>query len=160
MNIFFLDKDPVKAAQAMCDKHIVKMVLETAQILCTVSWQYNIPAPYKVSHKNHPMTLWTGETLPNWEWVLQHGFALAKEYTCRYDKEHKSQAILEWCKSHGGRPQKGIFTVPPLCMPKEYKTNNYVESYRNYYIGDKIKFAKWKLGNVPLWFMVDFVIYA
>ncbi len=121
-------------------------------MLCAVSWRFDVPAPYKLSHKNHPMTLWAGDTLPNWGWTLLHGLALAKEYTRRYGKVHKSDPILHWVKVHGGKPVGGKFTYPPLCMPDQYKTNNFVTAYRNYYIGDKSRFAKWKLGNAPSWY--------
>lgn len=153
MNIFFVHYDPVVAAGQLCDKHIVKMCLETAQILCSVSWRYGVPAPYKATHKNHPMTLWVGEALDNWKWTIDHGLALAREYTARYRKRHKSQEKIEWCKLNGGKPLGGKFTAPPLCMPDEYKTEDFTKSYRNYYIGDKARFARWKNGNPPGWFL-------
>ena len=57
MNIFVLDRDPVVAASYLCNAHTVKMILESAQLLCTTSWQFNVPAPYKQTHKNHPAAI-------------------------------------------------------------------------------------------------------
>ncbi len=153
MNIFFLDKNPILAARSLCDKHVIKMTLETAQILCTVSWRYNVSAPYRQTHKNHPAVLWAGNTLGNWQWTVWHGMELCREYTRRYNKIHKSGTVIKWCQNHGGRPAGGSFDTPELCMPDEYKTSNYVESYRNYYLGDKSRFAKWKNSSVPAWYL-------
>jgi len=152
MNIFFVDSDPIISARQLCDKHIIKMSLETAQILSSVSWRYNIEAPYRRTHKNHPSVLWAGNTLPNWQWTIAHGLELCKEYSRRYGKIHKSETVIKWCQDNGGRPVGGTFTIPPLCMPNQYKTSSYVDSYREYYLGDKSRFAKWKNANIPIWF--------
>lgn len=152
MNIFFVHNDPVVAAQQLCDKHIVKMCLETAQILCSVSWRYGVPAPYKATHKHHPMVLWAGNTLDNWRWTISHGTALCAEYSVRYGRKHKAGDKIEWCEFNGGRPVNGEFTTPPLCMPDLYKSDNYTAAYRNYYIGDKVRFARWRNDNIPDWF--------
>ena len=91
MNIFVLHTDPEKAATMMCDKHVIKMVLETAQMLCTIAHGMGYDgAPYRSTHKNHPCTVWAAKTSSNWSWLLRHGFALCDEYTKRYGKNHKS----------------------------------------------------------------------
>lgn len=97
MNIFATDKDPVKSAAYLDDKRVVKMCLETAQLLCGA---INVVAgeqvtPYKTSHKNHPCSIWTRQTLSNWMWLYRHGKALAAEYTARYGKTHKCEAIMD-----------------------------------------------------------------
>lgn len=147
MNIFVLDEDPVRAASFLCDKHM-KMALETAQILCTVSWQHGAPAPYRPTHKNHPCVIWAGEARGNWTWLQAHGVAISQEYTKRYGKRHASQKVIE-----------GV-TLPPLpfgmtdfvqAMPDEYKGPCPVEAYRRYYLGAKKDIASWKLGGPPAW---------
>lgn len=149
MNLFVLDENPVTAANYLCDKHIVKMQLECAQLLCAVSWMNKVPAPYKLTHKNHPVLLWTAETLSNYNWVLEHGIAISKEYSRRYNKVHSCLEVLEWCKDSGGKPKEGKLTTFCQTMPDEYKRGNAVDAYRAYYIGEKLKFAKWNHSNIP-----------
>lgn len=153
MNIFFLDRDPVIAARCLVDKHVVKMVLETAQILSTVSARYGVEAPYRATHKNHPAVLWAGNTKANWEWAVLHGAGIACEYQLRFGRDHKSAAIIDWCLEQGGRPNAGGFESPRQCMPEEYRGEDPVEAYRRYYIGDKIRMAAWREpGMPPNWF--------
>ena len=95
MNIFFLDADPKYAAQMQCDKHVVKMVLETAQMLSTAARAQGHDVGYKSAYPKHPMTLWVSQNADNFRWAWLHGMSLAKEYTNRYDRIHKSQEILE-----------------------------------------------------------------
>ena len=151
MNIFVLHNDPATAAQMMCDKHVVKIILESNQMLSTVARNHGHNAPYRSTHANHPCTLWAGESQDNWDWLVDHSRALCEEYTERYGKVHKSQAVTEWAEDLDiGLPARGQ-TPFRLAMPDGYKTNDPVESYRKYYIGDKARFAKWKTGNVPSW---------
>ena len=97
MNIFFLDYDTKKCAKYHCDKHVVKMILETAQLLCGAHWVTGSEAPYKLSHKNHPCSIWVRESLSNYLYLCDLGLELCKEYTYRYGRTHKSQQIIEWC---------------------------------------------------------------
>jgi len=153
MNIFKLDESPVVSAKYACDKHVVKMILESAQMLCSV--QPEGTAPYKRSFYNHPCTKWVRESARNYEWLLLHAYALCDEYTSRYDKIHKTQAVIDWCDNNRPElPDIGL-TKQPTCMPDYCKTDSVVESYRKYYINEKAKFAKWKNGNIPSWFVVD-----
>ena len=99
MNIFVLHSDPIKAAQMMCDKHIVKMILESNQMLSTVARKHGYNAPYRSTHGNHPCTLWAGESNANWYWLIRHSRALCEEYTARYGRTHKSQAVPEWAET-------------------------------------------------------------
>ena len=152
VNIFYLDKDPKIAAKYHCDKHVVKMILETAQVLSAVHHRYHMPAPYKETHKNHPSVLWAGETWNNYAWLWRLGMELCKEYTRRYKKKHKCQWLLE---NDLRLPPPGIpidepFTDPPMCMPDEYKTfDDTVEAYKNYYRGAKAYMAVWKYSDKP-----------
>ena len=155
MNIFFLDFDTQKCAQYHCDKHVVKMILETAQLLCGVHHvtpQVTPQVPYKLSHKNHPCAIWTRESLSNYLYLCDLGLELCKEYTYRYGKRHKSQDVIEWCITNKPNIVDIGFTTPPKAMPDEYKVMDVVESYRNYYIGAKKDFCVWKNREVPEWF--------
>ncbi len=150
MNIFVLDENPKLAAQYQCDKHVVKMTLETAQLLCSVYED----APYRRTHYNHPCSIWVRESVDNFSWLIVHGIALANEYTFRYGKVHKSQAVIEWARNNPPQlPEIGL-TKHVLCMPEEYKISCVVTSYRNYYRGDKSRFASWRRDRVhPTWWV-------
>ena len=141
MNIFYLDEDPVKAAQLQYNKHVVKMILESAQMLCTAHhciMGSDADVPYKSAHKNHPSTVWARQSAQNYAWLYHHMMALGDEYTKRYGKKHLSitkcedkLAILPGGILHTG------FEQPPQCMPDEYKDECSVKAYWNYYIGEK-----------------------
>lgn len=152
MNIFVLDKDPAMAARMLCDKHVVKMILETAQMLCTaVHANGHTNTPYRPTHKKHPCTLWVNESKENWDWLVVHGEEMCLEYTRRYGKVHKSQAVIEWCKNSGLGPKNSVGLTPfKQAMPAIYKAENPVTAYRNYYRGEKSGFAKWK-HSAPTW---------
>jgi len=160
MNIFILDWDVKKCAEYHNDKHVVKMILETAQLLCgvhhmtahdTVHVPYNVP--YKLSHKNHPCSIWARESLTNYLWLCELGLELCYEYTYRYGKRHKSQDVIEWCVTNKPKINDKGFTKPAKAMPDEYKVDSVVESYRNYYNGEKVSFSKWKNREEPKWFV-------
>jgi len=150
VNIFVLDENPVIAANYACDKHVVKMILESAQMLCAV--QPEGTAPYKRSFYNHPCTKWVRASTENYQWLIDHAMGLCAEYTRRYDKVHKSQKVIEWCNQNRPELPVGSLTEQPKCMPDHCKTKSVVESYRRYYIIEKSSFAKWKNGNVPFWY--------
>lgn len=156
MNIFVLDYDPKLCAQMHCDKHVVKMILETAQLLCGVHHmvESNVEIPYKLSHKNHPCSIWARECVENYVWLCDLGLELCKEYTYRYGKRHKSEEIIEWCILNiPNLKENGTVTNFKLAMPDECKIgNNAILSYRKYYIDFKKDFAKWKNRSVPNWF--------
>ena len=151
MNIFILDNNPRKAATMLCDKHVVKMIVETAQILCTVAHTNGHPAPYRATHRHHPCTLWAGEAKANWDWLIEHGMEMCQEYTRRYGRTHKTQSVMEWCRDTQVGPTGGRRTPFRLAMPPEYKASDPVVSYRSYYIGEKSRFAKWSHGTTPSW---------
>ena len=160
MNIFLLDTDTRKCAQYHCDKHVVKMILETALLLCGVHHmtdQVTDQVPYKLSHKNHPCAIWSRESLSNYLYLCDLGLELCKEYTYRYGKRHKSQDVIEWCVTNKPNICDKEFTEPARAMPNEYKVDSVVESYRNYYIGEKSKIAVWKNRDIPEWFKMELV---
>jgi len=155
MNIFHLDKDPVLCAQYHCDKHVVKMILETGQMLCTAYQRhYGLKDDlYKPAYPHHPMTKWVGDSGGNFYFTIKLFDALLTEYTSRYNKVHKTSKIILLFNSKYKKWQnmEGDFTTPPLCMPDEYKLNDYVQSYKNYYIGEKMYFAKYNYSETPYW---------
>ena len=145
MNIFFLHKDPSRAARAQCDKHFVKMVLETTQMLSTAARRNGFDIGYKAAYPSHPMTKWVGDNNYNFSWALEHAQELSKEYFARYGKFHACQKVIDKFI-----PLKGSyinFSEPPQCMPDEFKCDDYVRAYRNYYIH---KIGEWK--HPPKWF--------
>jgi len=156
MNIFILDKNPRIAAQMHCDKHVPKMILETAQMLSTAHHVYDTPQAslvYKQAHLNHPCTIWVRESVDNYGWAYELFRELNNEFVARRGKTH-----LSWVKLGQILAQ----TPPlPLCgltpfaqaMPDEYKQEDAVEAYRAYYRGDKARFAKWDwpTAQTPSW---------
>ena len=159
MNIFFLDWDIKKSVQYHLDKHSTKMCVEYGQLLCSahhvIAHENRLSTdqvPYKLSHKNHPCSIWVRESLSNYLYLCELGLELCKEYTYRYGKRHKSQDVIEWCVTNKVQISDKGFTEPPKAMPDEYKVKDVVESYRNYYRGAKSGFATWKNREVPEWF--------
>ena len=141
MNIFYLSNDPEKAAQVQYNKHVVKMILETAQLLCTAHHELgsSIDIPYKATHKNHPSAIWVRSSINAYRWAYEHMLALGKEYTKRYGKEHLTIAkcrdlLYTLPVSIADKP----FEQPPQCMPDQYKVEgDSVAAYWNYYIAEK-----------------------
>jgi hypothetical protein len=134
------------------------MILETAQLLCGVQHIVNsqLDIPYKLSHKNHPCSIWARECVENYVWLCDFGIELCKEYTHRYGKKHKSQQIIEWCMINiPNIKSNGNITNPALAMPDERKIasrNSAVDSYREYYIKDKSHIAAWTKRPKPFWY--------
>ena len=141
MNIFYLDHDPVKAAEQHYNKHVVKMILEAAQLLCTAHHLAGNPddVPYKKTHMNHPSAVWVRSSRANYLWCYEYMLALGNEYTKRYGKKHltitKCQDILAKVP---GAIHAVDFCDPPQCMPDQYKVDNdSVTAYWNYYENEK-----------------------
>jgi hypothetical protein len=149
MNIFFLDKDPVKAAQLQCDKHVVKMVLETAQMVSTAVRNQGYDVGYVSAYPKHPMTIWVNASNNNFAWALAHGLALGEEYTHRYNRVHASHTMLKTIQDLDIKGNANYMTTPPQCMPDIYKKNNYIDAYINYYVNAKKHFAKYTNRDVP-----------
>lgn len=160
MNIFYLHESPVVSAKAMTNKHVVKMILESAQLLSTAhlvidgvsvdgksktgrkNLQFVHPKSeilYKATHRNHPSAVWARETSKNYEWLYEHFLALCSEYTKRYGREHLSYTKL---KDHLDLPPKNIrisgITKMPQAMPVVYHDICSVQAYRKYYEAEKL----------------------
>jgi hypothetical protein len=170
MNIFFLSFDPRKAAQQHCDRHVVKMILESAQLLWT-AWHVSMAgrgddllasAPptlggtrgYRPTHKNHPCAIWARETLANYRWLCALATELAAEYHYRYPSagEHATEPHIRWLSAHPPLLPEKPLTWPALAMPEEYKiSRNPTACYRAYYLGTKTGFLHYKRRDAPEW---------
>jgi len=147
MNIFYLDKDPKLAAIYQYNKHVVKMILESAQMLCTAhhcygSAEQQANVPYKQAHLNHPSTVWARQSKSTYTWLYDHMMALGTEYYVRYGKTHLT---ITKCKDFLATPPKHIqgdeWSQPPQAMPDEYKHKDSIIAYWQYYINGKSHIA-------------------
>lgn len=183
MNIFVLSNDPVEAAQMQCNAHVVKMIVESAQMLSTahrvldgvigkapsksgktMSKHWTLPDDreavlYKAVHVGHPCTVWTMKSNNNYTWHWIHFAALCDEYTHRYGKVHATDKLLrEKLKALPRNIEVGYKTQFPLAMksnPECMFPNDPVKSYRMFYQTkqDRFKMA-WTNREVPEWFTV------
>lgn len=160
MNIFYLCTDPTNAARYQCDRHVVKMILETAQLLSTAhrvldgDERADRLGLYKCTHKNHPSAVWVRSSKSAYCWAYDHLRALCKEYEYRYGKTHKTASLLDsfWCLPMSLPEAQWI--DPPQCMPDAYKRDNVVDGYRFYYALDKASndwFKYNKTRSQPKW---------
>lgn len=141
MNIFALDEDPAVAAQAHCDKHVNKMILESVQILNGALYERGLDdlAFYGYTHKHHPCTLWAADSWANFEWVVKLTHYLNKEWRFRYDHDehHTSYRKLldnwyddeDWILPAESEPR----TTFALAMPDDVKKDDPIQAYRDYY---------------------------
>jgi hypothetical protein len=144
MNIFHLHADPEIAAQMMSDRHVVKMTLESAQLLCTahrVLEQVPSESPlYKATHRNHPSALWARASVENYQWLYRHFLALCSQYTRRYGKVHRCETLLAVPLSMSPQELPHIGQTPfHQTMPPQYRQDDPVEAYRLYYQTEKLK---------------------
>ena len=159
MNIFYFYDCPEKSAQAQPDKMLVKMPLETAQMLCTAHRELDGDeyadevGLYKRAYWNHPCTVWARESYDNYRWLYKHFIALGDEYKHRYDREHgsitKLKDVLEPCPLN---INEGKMTPVAQAMPDKYKRlYDPIQAYRDYCINEK-HYAKWEQGRAkPDW---------
>lgn len=153
MNIFYLHQSPDLAAIYQCDKHIVKMPLESAQMCCAVAHRHNLTHLvrncYKLTHANHPSTRWAGDNSANFRWLLTHAIHLCMEYKRRYHRTHKSSFIIAQMPAVMRELPDGVFTPPPQCMPERYHQPDTVEAYREYYFFEKSRIADYNHSETP-----------
>lgn len=155
MNIFYLSHDPQEAARFHCDRHVVKMILESAQLLSTaVFLQYNETLGYHPTHQKHPCVKWLLKEPGNYRWLVSLAQALSNEYTYRYNKLHKSAIIVDRAVDYL-IPIDDVFwatTNPVQCMPSVYKIKeNPILAYRNYYLGAKKHLLSYTRREIPSW---------
>lgn len=179
MNIFYLDQDAVTCAQYHNNKHVVKMILESCQLLCTAHrvtdgipyedrtknnrriTRYILPDGgldrilYQATHINHPCAVWCRQSISNYIWLWRLTDALAQEYTYRYGKVHKCErdGLIEQLKFTPIHLPLAGWTEPAQAMPDHCKHPDAVEAYRNYYRQEKQHLAKWTKREIPEWFL-------
>lgn len=161
MNIFILDYNIKKNVEYYCDKHVVKMLTESCQILSTVYRKYDKNSPdllYKSTHENHPCVIWTNNNIHNFLYLLELSVALYNEYQYRYnkpDKHKRNKEIIEYLCKYAYKLDlfyKGSkMTSFVQAMPEKYKNKDAVIAYRNYYLGEKQHLFKWTKRQVPDW---------
>jgi len=152
MNIFVLDLDIRKCARYHCDQHVSKMILESAQMLCTALNKQGYQTPYRSTHINHPCVLWVEESYDNFQWLVRLAIALNAEYRYRFRKavDHKSIPVINEVSSV--RYQSCGLTPFAQAMPAQYKVpGNAVLAYRRFYVGEKLSFARWTRRQQPGW---------
>lgn len=152
MNIFVLDTDIKKCAQYHCDQHVVKMILESVQMLCTALNKKGFTTPYKSTHMKHPCVLWVEESWDNFNWLVELTIALNDEYRYRFNKQndHKSLSVLEVIRGH--KYESRGLTEFAQAMPAQYKVpGSAVDAYRRFYLGEKTGFARWTKRKAPHW---------
>ena len=153
-SIFFLHRSAKVCARLHVDKHIVKMILETCQLLCT-SWHIADPLhkhftpPYKKTHVNHPCAQWARGSRKHYAWLCKLGLALCAEYTFRYNRVHKCESHLKTLSALELPTENTAWSDPPQAMDELYKSANAVIAYRNYYAYDKHHLHAWKRREVP-----------
>ena len=145
MNIFVLDYNPVKSAIYHCNKHVVKMILESATML-------ELAHKYNKYWYNHPCSKWVRESRLNYIWLSLMAKNLCREYSFRYNRKHVKEDLIDNLYLNVPNLPDIAMTRFALAMPEQYKSKDVVESYRNYYIGEKYKFAKWTRRKIPKWY--------
>lgn len=182
MNIFILDNNPITAAQLQCDKHVVKMIVESAQMLSTAHrmldgyvekrasksgkrminyWvhpdSFMEDKLYKAVHHGHPSTVWTMETYENYNWHYEHFVGLCDEYKYRYGKVHGTDTLLRDVLAKHPQNIPMIEQTPFKLAMKDYPEcialGNAVEAYRAFYQTKQDRFKMaWTKRSIPEWF--------
>lgn len=175
MNIFFVHTNPIIAAQSLVDKHVVKMILESAQLLSTAHRvldgveyvgksetgrnvkRWTLPdgretVMYAATHINHPSAVWCRQSIENYNWLVEHFFALCMEYNVRYGKTHKCYEMGLELQSPPLKLKQWDMTPMPSCMDEQYIiSDDPVINYRNYYKVGKASLHSWKNRQPPEW---------
>ncbi|MHC5038662.1 MAG: pyrimidine dimer DNA glycosylase/endonuclease V [Planctomycetota bacterium] len=152
MNIFVLDEDIGKCARYHPDRHVVKMILESAQMLCTVVNEAGGRSPYRSTHVKHPCTVWAGGSLSNWKWLRSLALALNREYKFRFraSRDHASAVVVRNL-SLPHLPDRGL-TPFAQAMPEKFRVKgDPVRAYRRYFRAEKAPGARWTRRRIPPW---------
>ena len=166
MNIFVTDFDPTIAAHNLCDKHVIKMVLESTMLLSNVMHKEGFTnPPCKLAFSKHPCSVWAGKSIGNYCWLYDHNLAICKEFENRYGHSHSFVQHLPGlnpAKLWHIKEERWPMTLDDyvdlgfddFCNCTPYKEMpNVVEAYRKYYIEAKSKFATWKKTEPPDWYL-------
>lgn len=188
MNIFILHEDPKEAAIMHCERHILKMIIEHTQMLATAYYhtidihrkkeiaenqekvkklfkgfprkdEDGNDKPYAITHVNHPCTVWTRESLTNFNWLLDCTKYMCEEFTYRYGGKHSVEFIIDWMYENPPKLKDIGLTEFAQAMPDVYKSDSATEAYRKYY-AFKTTYMKvhWKLEErIPNWWNDSFI---
>lgn len=179
MNIFAVNHDPIEAAISLHDSHVVKMIVESGQLLSTAhryldGYQYSGPSVsgkrtvrkwllqderepvlYAATFMNHPCGYWVRDSVQNYTWLAQHFLALLSEYTHRYERRHKAEQIAPFVSTPPSNIRKSGLDPFAMAMPDKYKNDDPVIAYRSYYNGEKLfpkgRPARWTNREKPVW---------
>ena len=162
MNIFVLDRDPRLAARAHCDTHVVKMAVETAQMLSTAHHVLESPTAdhvYKPTHVNHPCNVWVRSAGGAYQWAAILLEELCREFERRRGKPHGTARLLPLLSATPMQLLAGPYQLPPhpLAMPDEFKGDCPVAAYRAFYRHAKADIARWDWlpSSRPDWWPAD-----
>lgn len=163
MNIFVLDLDPVICAKSHCDQHVRKMILEYTAILSYSYYLNKVEPPVfgPIRYMNYSVSKWGRQTMGNYAWLAELLENLAKEFEYRFEKKHmydREGYVSFFRQNKPDHVSRLEMTEFVLTMPEEYKTKDAVESYKNYYVHDKSKFAKWTRRKPPEWYCYDVAV--
>lgn len=151
MNLFVTNACPVKAAQEHNSVHVVKMILEVAQMLSTAHFVVTgVQRGYKPTHANHPCALWIRETCDNYQWAHQHFTALCEEYTFRTGKTHKSSELIDLLRVPPTGIKPGERTPFAMAMPIEFQRLGLFDQTKAYQAYLNNKFAEWRTREKPM----------
>lgn len=157
MNIFVLSTDARESAAMLCDKHICKMAIESAQMLSTaIAERLEIDTDksiglYSPAYRHHPCTLWVGESIENFDWLVEHALEICYQFLLRFGHRHASEAIIKHAAIYAPLFDRIPRTEFVQCMPDFYKGQDPVDAYRRYYRTEKSRFATWKNTQPPYW---------
>lgn len=183
MNIFFLDSSPEVCAQQHCDKHVLKMIIEYAQLLSTAHrvidgeqyihvternhkikrWKLHDDREnilHLAAHVNHPSNIWTRSSTSNYSWLYDMWRHLLKEYTYRYEKQHSNERLIFALAKPPQNLKFHKWIDPPRAMDEIYKKEDVIDSYRNFYINSKSRFARWTKRDIPDWYIEGMMTLA
>ena len=162
MNRFLINYSPELCARDLCDKHVVKMPLEEAQMLCTT---VRLHAPeyaeevglYRAVHQKHPCTIWAGQTRANYLYSLDMFREMCREYTHRYSKVHASWRLYDALVDAAQYVPDGGITPHPECFSEHTDLKSGrpwpIQSYRQFYQTKQHRFKMvWTKRDVPDWF--------
>ena len=181
MNIFYLHYDTKICAQEHLDKHVVKMIVEYAQLLSTAHrlldgtqyfdksktgrkihrWKLDDEREQKLYHAvsyNHPSAVWVRQDLSHYQCLWNLASELCQEYRYRYggttDKQHKTSLVIQNLSfAPNNISRTGLFAEPPQAMPEDVKVpGDSIQAYKNYYLKYKRGFANWKARGIPYWY--------
>jgi hypothetical protein len=184
MNIFYTDSDPKIAAQNMVDRHVVKMILESAQLLSTAHrlldakeyvgksesgknikrWKLSNEIDeilYSATHNNHPSSIWTRKNSANYDWLYVHFISMGEEYTHRYGRNHltiEKLGVILKAKPKNINKSETITKMFP-CMDEKYVVSeDPITNYRNYYNNGKADLFRWTNRKPPSWIIGDITV--